>query len=161
MTKQISITAFLTVLTVILFSSQMFIPIFGVFFTFFSTIPIMVVNMLTEKRYTIMSIITSSLLILLFNDPFGWILFILILIPCTISNFVDKKVFSYFFIIPVLLGSYIIYSVMIIDGSNFEFFLKKIWLILGFLIFFSLKFSFKKIENLIRYKYLKKLKKEI
>ncbi|MDK2945295.1 DUF2232 domain-containing protein [Geotoga petraea] len=161
MTKQISITALLTVMTVILFSSQMFIPFLGVVFTIFSTIPIMVVNMLTEKRYTIMSIIISSLLIVLFNDPFGWILFILILIPSTVSNMIEKKFYSYLLVIPVLLGNYILYSVIIIDGSNVELFLKNIWYIIGIFMFISLKYSFKKVEVLIRYKYLNKLKKEI
>lgn len=161
MTKQISITAFLTVLTVILFSSQMFIPFLGVVLTFFSTIPLMIINSLTEKRYTIMSVISSSLIIVMLNDPFGWILFILILIPSTISNFIKNKIISLSLVFPVLLGTYILYSVMIFDGSELELFLKNIWYVIGIIMFLTLKYSFKKIELFIKYKYLNRLRKEL
>lgn len=161
MTKKISITAFLTVLTVILFSSQMFIPLFGIVLSFFSTIPIMIINFLTEKRYTIMSVISSSLIIVMLNDPFGWILFMLILVPSTLSNFAKNKIISLSFIFPVLLGTYILYSVMILNGSSFELFLKNVWYIIGIIIFFTLKHFLKKIEIFIKYKYLNKLRKEL
>jgi len=161
MTRQISITAFLTVLTVILFSSQLYIPFIGVAIAFFSTIPIMMINMLTEKRYTIMSIISASVIIVFLNDPFGWIFFILLLVPCTVTNFIKNKLLSYLLIIPVLFGTYILYSVMIVDGSDLELFFKNIWYIIGFIIFFTLKYSFKKVQDYIRYKYLDKLRKEI
>jgi hypothetical protein len=74
---------------------------------------------------------------------------------------IEKKFYSYLLVIPVLLGNYILYSVIIIDGSNVELFLKNIWYIIGIFMFISLKYSFKKVEVLIRYKYLNKLKKEI
>lgn len=161
MTKNISITAFLTIISVILFTSQLYIPFIGIFIAFFSTIPIILINFLTEKRYTIMSIITSSILVIFLNDPFGWILYILFLIPSTVSNLINNKTLSYLMIIPVLTGSYILYSVLIIDGSNLELFFKKIWFIIGLLMFISLKYFFYKIITIIKIKYLKRLRKEI
>ena len=108
-----------------------------------------------------MSVIASSLIIVMLNDPFGWILFILILIPSTISNFIKNKIISLSLVFPVLLGTYILYSVMIFDGSELELFLKNIWYVIGIIMFLTLKHSFKKIELFIKYKYLNRLRKEL
>jgi hypothetical protein len=85
----------------------------------------------------------------------------LILVPSTLSNFAKNKIISLSFIFPVLLGTYILYSVMILKGSSFELFLKNVWYIIGIIIFFTLKHFLKKIEIFIKYKYLNKLRKEL
>ncbi|HNV05674.1 MAG TPA: hypothetical protein PKH64_06095, partial [Petrotogaceae bacterium] len=73
MSKNITITAMLSVLTIILFSCQMFIPVVGIFVAYFSIIPLMFIYEMTNAKYFFMSLITCISMVMILNDPFGWI----------------------------------------------------------------------------------------
>ncbi|KLO21896.1 hypothetical protein X275_06015 [Marinitoga sp. 1197] len=146
MVKNITFSAMLSVITVLLFTSQMFIPVLGVFVAFFSLIPLILVFELTDMKYFIISTLTSGFLILILNDIFGLIFFSTFLLPPVLSIVYNKKnkiPHIIFFLVPVA-SSYFMYK---------SFFNVKIfyymWPLIGASIFFVVKFYYIKITELI------------
>ncbi|WP_129409403.1 hypothetical protein [Marinitoga lauensis] len=112
MVKNITFSAMLSVITVLLFTSQMFIPVFGILISFFSLIPLILVYKLTDMKYFIISTLTSGFLILILNDLFGLIFFATYLLPPVLSIVYNKKNIIphiIFFLVPVA-SSYFMYK---------------------------------------------------
>jgi len=146
MVKNITYSAMLSVITVLLFSSQMFVPVLGIFIAFFSLIPLILVYKMTNIEYFLISTITSGFLILILNDLFGLIFFTTYLLPPVLSIVVNKKykmLHIIFFLVPVA-SSYFMYK-SFFNVKIFEY----LWPFIGASTFFVVKFYYIKITELI------------
>ncbi|SHE78256.1 Predicted membrane protein [Marinitoga hydrogenitolerans DSM 16785] len=146
MVKNITYSAMLSVIAVLLFTSQMFIPVFGVLISFFSLIPLILVYRLTDMKYFIISTLTSAFLILILNDVFGLIFFSTYLLPPVLSIVYNKKnkiPRIIFFLVPVA-SSYFMYK----SFFNVKIFYY-LWPLIGASTFFVVKFYYIKISDLI------------
>ncbi|AEX84585.1 hypothetical protein XO10_00935 [Marinitoga sp. 1135] len=146
MGKSISYSAILSVLAVLLFSAQMFIPVFGILISFFSLIPLVLVYELTDMKYFIISVITTGFLILMINDLFGMIFFTTFLLPPVLGLVVDKKkkiLHILFFLVPVA-SSYFMYK----SFFNVVIF-RYLWPLIGAGAYISIKFYYSRISKLI------------
>ncbi|KAF2955340.1 hypothetical protein AS160_01200 [Marinitoga sp. 38H-ov] len=146
MVKNITYSSLLSVITVLLFSAQMFVPVFGIFIAFFSLIPLILVYELTNIEYFIISTITSGFIILMLNDLFGLIFFTTYLLPPVLSIVLRNKhktLHIIFFLVPIA-SSYFMYK----SFFNVKFF-EYIWPIIGAATFFVVKFYYIKITEII------------
>ncbi|WP_459994657.1 YybS family protein [Marinitoga arctica] len=151
MVKNITFSAMLSVITVLLFTSQMIIPLAGVFIAFFSLIPLILTYKLTNLKYFIIATLTSGFLILILNDIFGFIFFSTYLLPPVLSIVYNKKnkiPHIIFFLVPVA-SSYFMYK-SFFNSKIFEY----IWPLIGASTFIVVKFYYIKLSELI----LKRLK---
>ncbi|OQY09117.1 MAG: hypothetical protein B6I29_04100 [Marinitoga sp. 4572_148] len=146
MVKNITFSAMLSVITVLLFTSQMIIPVAGIFIAFFSLIPLILVYKLTDMKYFIIATLTSSFLILILNDIFGFIFFSTYLLPPVLSIVYNKKnkiPHIIFFLVPVA-SSYFMYK----SFFNVKIF-NYLWPLIGVLTFIVVKFYYIKISELV------------
>ncbi|BBE30979.1 hypothetical protein OSSY52_11200 [Tepiditoga spiralis] len=143
MSKNITITAMLSVLVVVLFSFQMVIPPIGMIFSYLSVILLIEIKRNTETRYYLMSLITTSTLIVMLNDPFGWILYIFMLIPVSVGVIYEGYL-KFLMLIPVEAGAYFMFKVFSVKGSPIDNFLGNIWYFLGIFFYIATYFFYKK-----------------
>ncbi len=143
MQKNITFCAILSVLAVILFSLHMFIPIIGVAISFFSFLPLMIVNHICGKKYFFMSLITTFVISIFFNDPFGWIFLGFFIIPVTIS-LNSKKIVKFLMFLMVEIGAFLMFRILSFEESSFDSFFKQIWFLIGIVIFFTLYIFYKR-----------------
>lgn len=147
MTKNITVSAIFSVISVLLFSSQMFIPFLGMAFSFLAVIPLYFIFKMAGKRYFYMSIISTFVIILFLNDPFGWIFYGLILLPATVSVIEKKAIFQIICFSLIELGSLFLYKVFfVVDGRIYEL-MANLWFLIGLTFYLILHFSYKRIFN--------------
>jgi len=144
MSKNITITAMLSVLTIILFSCQMFIPVVGIFVAYFSIIPLMFIYEMTNTKYFFISLITCISMVMILNDPFGWIFFDLLLVPPAITTVTKNKILKLIMIVPIEIGFLLLFKILVVNGSKIDMILSNIWYILGILFYFAGTFFYRK-----------------
>lgn len=143
MSKNITITAMLSVLVVVLFSFQMVIPPIGLIFSYLSVILLIEIKRRTETRYYLMALITTSTLIIILNDPFGWILYIMMLVPVSVGVIYEGYL-KVLMVLPVEVGAYFMFKAFSVKGSSIDNFFANLWYFLGIIFYIVTYFFYKR-----------------
>jgi len=134
----------LSVLTIILFSAQMFIPPVGIAVAYFSVLPLAFIKIEINTRYYVMAILTSGIIIMLLNDPFGWIFFWMLLLPVITSVLYKNILLKILMFCVNLLGIYLLYNFFNVGTSQLDVIFSKLWYIIAVGFYFLTYFFYKR-----------------